>query len=478
MGLISKEVEVGLCSNNIAYYENLGYMIPRRKDKIGRLNVLTGTIIKINVLDLSKGSAIYVVVECDNCGIKTNTRWVDYKKCVKDDGKYYCHKCANKLYGEEKYRKTRLKNGISFEQWCINNNKQDVLNKWDYKLNDCKPSEILWSTNKKYYFRCPKGIHKSELKIISYFTNRNQNSSIKCDQCNSFAQWGIDNICEDFLEKYWDYELNTINPWEIAHASSAKKVYIKCQEKDYHESYKVLCKSFMNLNSRCPYCCNYHGKVHPLDSLGTLHPEVLDIWSDKNEKTPYEYSPFSVQKIWWKCPEIIHEDYSRSISNSNSSNFHCPECEYSKGEEKISNYFMNLGFVKINNEEYKILNNKFKIQNNYYIPQMKYNDLIGLGGGLLSYDFYLPNKQYNLLIEYDGEFHYMPIKKYKNEPTKYAEERLKKQQEHDKLKDEYTHNYNIKLLRIPYWDFDNIESILNKYFLEKENGSLENVILI
>ena len=36
-------------------------------------------------------------------------------------------------------------------------------------------------------------------------------------------------------------------------------------------------------------------------------------------------------------------------------------------------------------------------------PQYKYEGLFGLGGGLLSYDFYLPD--YNLLIEYQGEYH-------------------------------------------------------------------------
>jgi hypothetical protein len=36
------------------------------------------------------------------------------------------------------------------------------------------------------------------------------------------------------------------------------------------------------------------------------------------------------------------------------------------------------------------------------------------------------------------------------------------QQKIDQIKREYCKNNNIKLLEIPYWDFDKIEEILNK----------------
>jgi len=79
--------------------------------------------------------------------------------------------------------------------------------------------------------------------------------------------------------------------------------------------------------------------------------------------------------------------------------------------------------------------------------------LIGVGGGNLSYDFYLPN--YNLLIEYQGEFH-------DGTAIQQSKEKFKKQLEHDKRKREYADNHNINLLEIWYWDFDNIEKILKR----------------
>ena len=41
----------------------------------------------------------------------------------------------------------------SFKQWCTENNRQDVLDRWDYDLNYCKPCDIGYATNHKYYFK-------------------------------------------------------------------------------------------------------------------------------------------------------------------------------------------------------------------------------------------------------------------------------------------------------------------------------------
>ena len=42
----------------------------------------------------------------------------------------------------------------SFEQWCIDNNRKDFLEAWDYELNSDMPNDIGYSTSKKRYFKC------------------------------------------------------------------------------------------------------------------------------------------------------------------------------------------------------------------------------------------------------------------------------------------------------------------------------------
>jgi len=427
--LISKIAKVKWGGRTKLYYTSKGYEFTKMSNEF-----------EVKVEDLTDGCPALVNVKCDckDCEqpLLNPMKYSNYKHNVQDDGKYFCRLCAYKLYGNENRRLTRLKHSKSFEQWCIENSRQDILDRWDYSKNeDVKPININYSTKKKYYFKCPKGIHKSELKSIQDFS-RGDKSAMDCIGCDSFAQWGIDNLGEDFLEKYWS-DKNTVNPWEIKYASKYK-VYLKCQEKDYHEDYIIKVGNFSVGGNRCSYCSNRPGKLHPLDSLGKIleNKGLLDLWSDKNKKSPYEYPPMSNEKVWFKCPDGKHEDYLRKINNSNTYDFRCPSCAIYKGEIKISDYLTSNAI--------------------YYITQKKFDNLVGLKGGLLSYDFYLP--QYNLLIEYQGEFHDGKG----GNGNYYMTQNLEKQKEHDKRKKEYAQLNSINLLEIWYWDFDNIESILDE----------------
>lgn len=350
---------------------------------------------------------------------------------------------ANLIKGKTKscgcYKKElSIKRGIlditkSFEDWCIENNCMEYLKLWDYDLNFIEPSAIGFGSEQSIYFKCPNNIHDSELKKIINLTRNNAYSCI-CSKCNSFAHWGEINLCSDFLEKYWDYDKNVINPCEISKATH-KKVWIKCQEKDYHGSYEIQCNNFKN-GKRCSFCNTIY-KVHIEDSLGKYlqDNDMLYMWSNKNKKSPFEISLHSNKKHWFKCKNNIHNDFFRTVNNSINFDFRCPECSYSKGENKISEF---------------LIQNKIN-----YISQYSFEELVGLGNGLLTYDFYL--KDYNLLIEYQGEQHYKYVAglqlKYEN---------FEKQQEHDSRKRQYAIDNNIKLLEIPYWDFDNVDEILKK----------------
>ena len=74
---------------------------------------------------------------------------------------------------------------------------------------------------------------------------------------------------------------------------------------------------------------------------------------------------------------------------------------------------------------------------------------------VLPFDFYVEG--FNACIEYDGEQHYKPI---------YGEDNLKLVQRHDKIKDDYCRKNNITLIRIPYWERDNISNCLFDEFLK------------
>ena len=101
-------------------------------------------------------------------------------------------------------------------------------------------------------------------------------------------------------------------------------------------------------------------------------------------------------------------------------------------------------------------------QNNIdYIKEYKYSDL-----GQYRFDFYLPH--YNRLIEFDGIQHYK---------ENHYWEKLESYQQRDKIKNEYALSHNIPLVRIPYWQRDNItlDMIMgDKYLIKRGKGEKSN----
>lgn len=113
----------------------------------------------------------------------------------------------------------------------------------------------------------------------------------------------------------------------------------------------------------------------------------------------------------------------------------CPFCfKESKGEEKIRKYLIKQNYVFEQNKHFDNLRN--------------------------SYDFYLP--ELNLLIEYQGEQHYKPVKKFG------GEKRFLRQLASDKLKADYAEKEGIELLTISYKDYKIIENILEEKIGKKE----------
>ena len=134
------------------------------------------------------------------------------------------------------------------------------------------------------------------------------------------------------------------------------------------------------------------------------------------------------QKLEYKCS-------CGSISATRLNDFkngHRCGCEKSLGEVKVTN------FLKEHNLKFEI--------------EKKFEDCKNIKS--LPFDFYLPEK--NILIEYDGQQHYNSRKLFGGKTA------LEALQKRDAIKTAYCLDKNIKLIRIPYWDFDNIESILTK----------------
>lgn len=268
----------------------------------------------------------------------------------------------------------------------------------------------------------------------------------RCTHCcktyeNSFA-YHIEVELGLKLEDVWDFDKNTVSPYHIWKNYNGK-VWVKClngeinklnglMKKDYHGSYEIRCNNFVN-GKRCGYCNHFASqgkKIHPLDSFGYHNFDKVMSWYPDNDVSPFKISRCSRKKYKFICEEC-GEHFLQSPDNITRIDTWCPQCSSSKGEKMVKRYLLE--------------------HNIKHIQQMEFYNLTGINNGNLRYDFYLP--EYNLLIEYQGEFHDGNV----NCQTSTD---FKRQQEHDIRKRRYAIKNNIKLLEIWYWDYASIYKIL------------------
>jgi len=230
------------------WYEERGYIFTNWGDKF-----------EVKIDDLLNNSRVKVDVECDGCGeLLEGIIWRNYKKSVKDDGKYYCHKCTMQLFGGEKTRKTKLKDSITFYQWCYDNLPKEfadwILDRWDDELNIDKngnklsPKDVSHSSRglngKGYWFKCLKHPeHGSELKNISSFTNVCSGVNLDCIKCNSIF------TTHPHLVKYL---VNPEDALKYPAGSSKIKLPMRCPDCGYEKKREI---SQLRINGfSCPKC--------------------------------------------------------------------------------------------------------------------------------------------------------------------------------------------------------------------------------
>ena len=180
--------------------------------------------------------------------------------------------------------------------------------------------------------------------------------------------------------------------------------------------------------ANCPKC---YGREKTTEEF---IKKAREVHGDKYDYSKVEYIN-AYSKVEIICPE--HGSFFQTYISHVLLNQNCPRCSNSyKGEEKI-----------------RLLLKEKKI---HFEEQKRFSDCKDKKP--LSFDFYIPSKK--ICIEYDGRQHFEPV----DFGGGKSEENFKLVKKHDELKEEYCKNNNLKLIRISYNDFDNIEEILLKHF--------------
>ena len=347
------------------------------------------------------------------------------------------------------------------------------------------------------------------IDIIGEYTKQTDKIKCKCKICGDEFEMQAHTILMGYghnkclsKEKHatkWDddsfkHKMQTISPQiEIVGQYQNAKTELECRCKIHNETFFAIPPQLLDGHCKCKQCIS--NKISKKISIS--HNDYIEALRNVNQNIQVigEYTG-SNNRIKVQCNICGHiwEPEARSILNGNG----CPKCsgrflttelfkqkvesinptievvgEYINSKTKIKYKCKNCGneYYKTPSSLYttgcarcKKSHGEIKIEqwlqenNIEYIPQKTYDELFGVNMGKLSYDFYLPD--YNYLIEFQGKYH-------DGSSKLQTEEQYKKQVEHDKRKKEYANKNNINLLEIWYWDFKNINTILNSTILNK-----------
>lgn len=331
-----------------------------------------------------------------------------------------------------------------------------------------KPNQLIkikWhSQNKEHYI--DKGYaftkYKDEILVKAEDLSRSATAMVKviCDYCGEEYEmaWYHYKEIQNKNEKCACYNCRNKKKYENNLKERQLKLYGKalkaCNEKEYilvskaediknNTSYVVyICpihgeqKMRINnlINGRgCPECSiDMKSKSYRL-SIDEVEKRITDLGGKLLNKKDYinRYE----KNLIIKCAYCGTPFTTSLVLFTQHGGQMCPNCKNTEsiGERRIRSYLE--------------LNNVLFEQEKWFSDCRDINPL--------PFDFYLPN--YNMVIEFDGEQHF--------KPSHFTHSKLSYTQAHDAIKNEYCKDNNIKLVRIPYWDMNNIETILDDIFL-------------
>ena len=215
------------------------------------------------------------------------------------------------------------------------------------------------------------------------------------------------------------------------YVNNSSKVKLEC---DKHHRYFVKPNNFKS-GQRCPICSGKDSETAKLDFIKQVENENYKVLGKYvNNKTKIELECDKGHRYFVKPHDF-------------KSGRRCPHCSTISHGEVLTKKIL---------DEYGCK----------YESQKKFNGLVGLNGGQLSYDFFVDNY---LLIEIQGIQHFKPST-FGGRSELESIEAFKQQQEHDRRKIEFAKNNGYELLEIPYLgakDLDKLEKILREKLSKK-----------
>lgn len=242
----------------------------------------------------------------------------------------------------------------------------------------------------------------------------------------------VSNLPKDVQEKY-DFTDTVYNGYH-------NKARIRCKK---HNLYFSVIWCTLYVNSGCPECSKE--KARSLYSYTTVEfvENARHIYGDVYDYSRVDYVN-SKEKVKIGCKR---HGYFEKAPIKHLSGQGCPRCKSSRGESAIATVLDNLGVSYLRE---------------WSTPECK--DEIAL-----RFDFMIHRGNTFLLVEYDGKQHFIQNEQW----GKDRHSKLENIKRRDGIKNKYCEERNIPLVRIPYWEYPNIEAIITASIKEHLNGQTE-----
>lgn len=336
--------------------------------------------------------------------------------------------------------------------WAVQNKEYWINKGYEFTKYGAKfsvlVSELYETANAKVKIKCDICGKEYWLPFCRYIENLNNFGKTVCYSCSR----------EILLQRRWESnkEERIDKAYKIALDSCNKKGYVLLSQKNTIE----------NVDSFVDYLCPKHGihsmKINNLRS-GKGCPdcrkdeasakfrmpmeEIIKRVDECGSKilNPEDYINNSERNLVITCPLCGQPFTTSFVLFTQHGGQLCSQCyrKESVGERKVREY------LEKNNIE--------------YISQKWFKDCRDINP--LPFDFYLP--MHNTIIEFDGEQHSKDASKFFHKS--YDLQIVKK---HDQIKTQYCFDKGIQLIRIPYTEMKNINTILD----EKLKYSHEDIV--
>jgi translation initiation factor IF-1 len=317
----------------------------------------------------------------------------------------------------------------------------DIAKEWHSTKNGhLTPDQFTSNSGAKIWWQCSNDLsHEWQSSIANRVKGKG------CPICkNKKLLVGYNDLATTHpqLAKEWHPTLNgDLKPTDVI-AGTHQKVYWQC--KNGHEWMAAINSRRGKKARGCPYCAGQR-LIVGFNDLETLYPDIAKEWHPTKNGTlrPFDVMPGNRNKVYWLCPD--GHEYEAVIGNRARKNMSsgCPICNESRGEKAVRDILT-----------------KFNID---FKEQNIFPDRISSFGGLLKDDFAILHKDKVVAtIEYHGIQHY-EVTDFTGHDFERAKDNFDKGKIRDREKTKYLNEHNIPQLIIPYWEYDNISTLIQEF---------------